>query len=565
VIYGEDGNDTIDGGDGDDTITGGQGFDVIDGGEGADTISGGLGNDEIDGGIGNDTLSGDSGNDTIDGGDGNDDITGGTGDDIITGGDGDDDILGESGSDTVDGGDGNDVIDTSGSGPQPDLGYPGLYPGDPDPLDDRDTVMGGAGNDTITTGDDDDIIDGGTGDDIIDGGFDKDTIDGGDGDDRIVGGEGSDTILGGEGNDTIYAGNDPDLGLDSLNIEDDGTNLLGPDLVTNNGMDFVDGGAGNDTIFGADDDDTLLGGTGDDYIDGGIDDDTIEGGDGDDTIIGGQGVDELSGGFGNDTFLGGNGGLTPGSVGDNVVGGEDADGNDVDVLDLTGSDVASIDYTPGDAESGTVNFLDGTTMTFSEIENVIPCFTPGSTIATPKGERLVEELVEGDKIITRDNGTQEIRWVGQKALDARDLMANPHLKPVLIRQGALGNGLPERDMMVSPNHRVLVANEKTALYFEENEVLAAAQHLVGAEGIHNVDVLGTTYIHMMFDRHEVVLSNGAWTESFQPGDYTLKGIGNGQRAEILELFPELKSQEGIKGYHAARRSLKKHEAKLLVK
>ena len=95
----------------------------------------------------------------------------------------------------------------------------------------------------------------------------------------------------------------------------------------------------------------------------------------------------------------------------------------------------------------------------------------------------------------------------------------PHLKPILIRQGSLGNGLPERDMMVSPNHRMLVANDRTALYFDEHEVLVAAKHLVNHKGVAQVDSLGTTYIHFLCDRHEVVLSNGAWTESFQPGDY----------------------------------------------
>jgi hypothetical protein len=185
-------------------------------------------------------------------------------------------------------------------------------------------------------------------------------------------------------------------------------------------------------------------------------------------------------------------------------------------------------------------------------------------IATPQGARLVEELKEGDKIITRDNGIQEIRWVGAKQLSGIELARNAHLKPVLIKAGALGNGLPERDMMVSPNHRVLVNNQKTALYFEEREVLAAAKHLVGMDGIHNVDVMGATYIHFMFDRHQVVLSDGAWTESFQPGDYTLNGIGDAQRQEILELFPELATQHGIRSYSAARRSLKGYEARLLV-
>jgi hypothetical protein len=145
------------------------------------------------------------------------------------------------------------------------------------------------------------------------------------------------------------------------------------------------------------------------------------------------------------------------------------------------------------------------------------------------------------------------------------LTANPHLRPIMVRRGSLGNGLPERDMMLSPNHRVLVSNDRTSLYFDEHEVLVAAKHLIGGKGIFEVESIGTAYIHLMFDQHEVVLSDGAWTESFQPGDYTLHGMGNAQRNEILELFPELKTKEGLEEYTAARRTLKKHEARLLIR
>ena len=78
-----------------------------------------------------------------------------------------------------------------------------------------------------------------------------------------------------------------------------------------------------------------------------------------------------------------------------------------------------------------------------------------------------------------------------------------------------------------------------------------------------MDVSGTTYIHIMFDQHEVILSDGAWTESFQPGDVSLAGIGQAQRDEIFALFPELATEEGIESYSAARKSLKRYEAKLL--
>ena len=195
---------------------------------------------------------------------------------------------------------------------------------------------------------------------------------------------------------------------------------------------------------------------------------------------------------------------------------------------------------------------------------VIACFTPGTKIATLKGEVHVAKLCAGDKVVTRDNGIQEIRWVGSKKIDWRVMTAYPHLKPVLVRQGSLGNDLPERDLMVSPNHRVLVANDRTALQFDEPEVLVAAKHLIGGNLVRSIDSIGTTYIHFMFDRHEVVLSDGIWTESFQPTDATLKGFGNSQRAEIFEIFPDLQTDEGRAGFRAARKTLTRNEASVLV-
>ncbi len=891
TIYGDGGNDVLIGGTGANYLSGGDGDDTFIGGDGADTFHGGKGQDNIDysgsdagvyvdlntralsgGDAENDTIIagvdgvigseyddvltgfdqqgsspddtftnqfwGNGGDDIITANAGDDFIDGGADNDTLNGGAGNDEILGGTGNDSIEGGAGDDVI-TGGpgalDGALPDRGYPGLFPGDSDPYDDRDTILGGAGNDTISGGDDNDYIDGGADNDNIDGGIDDDTLLGGSGDDYIVGGEGSDSIDGGTGDDTIYGGLDP-IYPDELNIRDDAG-----DLVTDNGMDVIHGGDGNDTIFGQDDDDTIFGDNGDDTIDGGIDEDRIDGGadndtidggqgddviaggsgddvieggtgddviygdsglgtgttspieitvtseaagmgnhvfayiidpvtgeisnieilaeeadsatgitfeynapvgavvgvgimnedgsfyssgygdnvdlnadglvhtigeqhadgsvtlsfedrgglgdhdyndvvihvnlgssgttldnahfdytssinvdgedadggadgndiitagdgndlvfgeggndtidggagddslhggagtdeviggegndmisggEGDDTLIGGEGNDKLSGGIGDDTMEGGAGNDSlDGSEGaDTMSGGDDRDtfvdlgvgdvidggagGDDWDTLELKGSTEPGgklhVTYTSTDHEDGYVTFWDKDgnetgTLQFEEIENVVPCFTPGTMIATPQGERRVEELKVGDRVITRDNGIQAIKWIGAKPVSYKELKADDHLKPILIRAGSLGNGLPERDMIVSPNHRVLVANDRTALYFDEREVLAAAKHMVDNKGIQIVEPLGVTYIHFMFEHHEVVLSDGAWTESFQPGDYSLKGIGNSQRQELFDLFPELKSQEGLEDYTAARRILKKHEAQMLMR
>ncbi|MCB1338383.1 MAG: Hint domain-containing protein [Maritimibacter sp.] len=302
--------------------------------------------------------------------------------------------------------------------------------------------------------------------------------------------------------------------------------------------------------------------------------DVLFGGDGDDVIWGEGGEDYINGGAGNDTLSGGDdrdwfGGVNAGDVVDGNEGGDDWD-----TLDLSGSTVAggslNITYTTDDHENGYVSYRDDAgndlgTLEFYNIENVIPCFTPGTRIATARGEVPVERLKAGDRVITRDNGIQEIKWVGARPISFKELATSPHLAPIRIRAGALGNGLPERDMMLSQNHRVLVANDRTSLYFDEREVLAAAKHLVDSKGVQIVEPMGVTYIHFMCERHEVVLSDGAWTESFQPGDHSLKGVGNAQRQELFELFPELATEAGLEDYTAARRILKKHEAQMLLR
>ena len=321
--------------------------------------------------------------------------------------------------------------------------------------------------------------------------------------------------------------------------------------------------AGNDTIQGGEGDDTIFGQGGNDSLDGGEGDDQIEGGDGQDTITSGGGDDRAEGGQGSDLFN-----FTSG--GDHtIVGGEDADGTDVDVLNLSGLDRSQYTLTKTGPESGTIEFRDaegnvtGTT-TYSEIEEVVICFTPGTTIATRRGEIPVQQIKVGDLVVTRDNGLQPVRWVGRRNLGRDNLLRTPGFNPVRIKAGAFGEGVPQRDMMVSPNHRMLVASETAEVMFSEREVLVAAKHLVGLDGVDTVTPDKVSYIHMLFDNHEVVFADGTWAESFQPGAHSMAGIQSEQRSEILSLFPELDAADGMSNFVAARRSLRAHEAQLLV-
>ena len=141
---------------------------------------------------------------------------------------------------------------------------------------------------------------------------------------------------------------------------------------------------------------------------------------------------------------------------------------------------------------------------------------------------------------------------------------DPSLRPILIKAGAMGDGLPETDMMVSRQHRMLVSGQRAELLFGTDEVLVRAQHLLCLPGVSVAEVDEVTYLHILFDRHEVVLANGAWSESFQPGERSVATMNHAARDELFEIFPELAHAQGRKAYAAARLSLKAHEVRVLM-
>ena len=489
--------------------------DVVRGGDGDDTIFGGYGDDQLFGEAGNDTLDGGTGNDTLDGGDGNDTLIGGEGDDVLLGGAGDDILEGGAGADVLNGGSGMDYADysASGAGVTVNLATGTASGGDAtgDTLSGVDGIYGSAHDDHLT-------------------GFD--------GQGNAAGDTYTNVFHGGAGNDVL------------------------------------DGAGGDDFLYGDEGDDLLIGGSGNDHLDGGTGNDTLQGGSGDDILIGGAGADTMDGGDDADIFYISGAGD---GAGDIIRGG--SGGNDYDTLDLTGSKPVggskTITYTgtdsDGNGKDGYVEYFDSTgapagTLYFENIEVIVPCFTPGTLIDTAAGPRAVESIRPGDLVLTRDNGFQPVQWAGARDLAAADLRADPTLRPVQIAAGALGGGLPERALTVSPQHRMLLTGSRAELMFGDLEVLAAAVHLVGRPGITRSKAAPVTYIHIMCAQHEIILAEGAWTESFQPGERTLSGMGEAQRAELFKLFPELArgAGEGGPGYLSARPSLKAHEVRALL-
>ncbi len=575
-LMGGDGNDTLFGGVGDDTLSGGLGTDTLYGGTGNDVIFGdddrdvligGTGDDALYGGVGNDTISGGEGADSITGDAGNDFLSGFQGDDLLDGGIGADTLFGGTGADTLFGGDGDDLLSVGGS----------------------DQAFGGSGDDVFEHAGDDTfvniVIDGGS--DATDGNPggtengnagdrldlswesgsvtvtlgtnpESGTVNGLDGDagidltfseiEIILTGDGDDTVAGsaatgavnlntGAGNDVIATGS----GNDSI--------------VADTGNDSVQAGAGDDTVAGGAGNDSLDGGAGADSLIGGAGNDTVAGGDGDDTLVGSAG-DRLLGESGDDTFRFDP--TAPGATTVTVIGGETGEDGGGDIISLQGLTNASVTWSKANkaSGSGTLTYLnsngESVTVNFSEIERVI-CFARDTLISTRRGDVPVQDLRLGDLIRTVDQGFQPLRWLAARRLTADDLAGAPKLRPIRIRAGALGCGLPRRDLTVSPQHRILVRSKVAERMFGSPEVLVAAKQLLELDGVAVVkDGRGVEYWHVMCDRHEVIFAEGLESETLFPGQEALATIPRECHEELFALFPDLRESGHWSKGRAAR-------------
>lgn len=199
----------------------------------------------------------------------------------------------------------------------------------------------------------------------------------------------------------------------------------------------------------------------------------------------------------------------------------------------------------------------------TELGGVI-CFTPGTRIETPEGPRLVEELREGDFVQTKDNGAQEIQWIGCRRMSGARLFAMPHLRPVRIRPGALGPDRPDAELLVSPEHRMLLQGPVAQVLFNTPEVLIAARDLVNDRSILvDLAVREVTYFHILLPRHQIVWANGVESESFHPASAALSALSDVDRERLLKLNPVYEFQPHTYG-DFARRSLTASETAILL-
>lgn len=206
--------------------------------------------------------------------------------------------------------------------------------------------------------------------------------------------------------------------------------------------------------------------------------------------------------------------------------------------------------------SYTVKNADGITDTAVVTIASVPCFVAGTLILTARGEFPVERLQPGMMVMTRDDGPQPLRWIGRRRVKAEGAFA-----PVAIAAGTFG---PHRALRVSPQHRLLIEGALAELHFAEPEVLIPAKDMVDGKAVRVIEGGHVEYVHLLFDKHQVIWSEGLPTESFLPGPQTTNCIEDDLVREICALFPHLDPQTG-KGYsRSARRVLRRHEAAVLT-
>lgn len=193
------------------------------------------------------------------------------------------------------------------------------------------------------------------------------------------------------------------------------------------------------------------------------------------------------------------------------------------------------------------------------------CFLPGTRIATPNGPRLVEHLQPGEVIETRDNGPRPLIWRGETRLSGAELYLYPHLRPLRICAGVLpgarsGNDVSNEDLLVSPSHRFLMHAPPAAC--RDDEVLIAAEDFEDGRRVRRDFTLGSVrYMHLMLEKHEIILANGRPCESFHPGLADARVLAWHARS-LEKIEPGLASNPARYGA-TARRCLDRGEAAIL--
>ncbi len=142
----------------------------------------------------------------------------------------------------------------------------------------------------------------------------------------------------------------------------------------------------------------------------------------------------------------------------------------------------------------------------------VPSFGPNNRVMTQKGEVPIAWLCRGDKVLTRDDGYQPLRWIGRFQVPLLRMRRNTRLAPVRIWSKLVDPIAPSSFVEVSPDHQVLLGGAEVQLLFGQDEVLVPSRFLSDPKKP-AISPSGYVYHQLLFARHQVIRVNGIWAES----------------------------------------------------
>ncbi len=168
----------------------------------------------------------------------------------------------------------------------------------------------------------------------------------------------------------------------------------------------------------------------------------------------------------------------------------------------------------------------------------------GANVRTPCGLRRIELVRPGDLIVTRNNGLQPVRMIWKRTVTQEDMQKNGDLAPIRLKPRAVGPMMPQRDLLVAPEHRLLIPGFRVAGMPKDKCVLTEAREIVGTSDSIFIDRSMETvgFYQMVFDSHQVLTANGLPVESFLPNPAAIAGLSGDMRTALVQRYPQLRHE-----------------------
>ncbi|WP_420862817.1 Hint domain-containing protein [Algirhabdus cladophorae] len=174
-------------------------------------------------------------------------------------------------------------------------------------------------------------------------------------------------------------------------------------------------------------------------------------------------------------------------------------------------------------------------------ETAFAAFARGTLLASPMGPIAIEDLLPGDLLTTRDDGSLPVQWIGKVKMVPEWQGQSPEMgKMIRVSADSFGLGRPMPDLLLGSHAYLLQSGAQVQERIGKPQALVSATDLVDWENVISVTPpTPTDLFHIAFDRHAIVTANGLEMESYHPGYAFHNGLSGGMRGLYLSLFPQL--------------------------